>query len=112
MGIKTGIGTGPLPVLVGDSTILVVTDRVSISAANIFNNGPNTSTTVLFYSSPDETSGNGTLIGWEKIGLNEDLDVTSIIGQGYALGENIVAVADFAGVNCSVTYTQFTGGSV
>lgn len=111
MSIKTGLSVGTLAIGTSDTPILNVSGREVVTAMNCHNES-SVPVEITFYVSPDFTSANGKEIA--VIGLNpaDDVSVSAIVGQGYDLADNIVAVADAVGVNVSTTYTRYTGEDI
>ena len=111
MTIKSKITTGVIPILLTDTIILEVTGRVGIEAMNCFNSAAE-DVVMTFFISPDLTSGSGQKVSTNTLSSGEEVDINAIVAQGYIEGQNIIAVASVAGVNCSASYTQFTGDDV
>lgn len=113
MTIKTGLGTGVIAVLAADTTILAVTDRVTISASNC-QNTTGATVSITFYISTDLTSAAGEEVATLSLSAGESVDVGEIIGEGYAdaLPENIIAVGSAVGINCTTTFTQYSGDDI
>ncbi|MCK4820145.1 hypothetical protein KA005_30550 [bacterium] len=111
MSIKVKNSIGVIPVLVADNLLLTVVGKVGIEALNCHNTGT-TDVTLTFYISPDLTSASGKKVSKIILPGGEDQDINAIIGQGYSVGDNIIIVADAVNVNCSMSYTQFTGNDV
>lgn len=109
MGIKSGIGTGVIPILDTDTTVLLTSDRVVVTACNCHNTTGGT-LNISVHISADEISANGEEVATLSIAAGENQDIGAIIGEGQT--DNIIMVADFVGVNCTTTYTQFSGDSV
>ena len=57
-------------------------------------------------------SANGDRVEKITLGVDEESDVNSIIGQALIAPSRIICVADVSGVNSQITYTQFTGDDV
>lgn len=112
MSVRGNLGSPAIVVGVADTVIYQPTlpvERVAVSALNVFNTGA--TNVIQFFVSPDLTSAAGTLIAEVKVGTNKTVDVSAIIGQGYEVGENIIAQASIAGSSASITVTEYDGGS-
>lgn len=113
MAIKSNVGIPVDDIGTTDTTIYepaAPNDRVAFTALSVYNTSGATRT-VTFYESPDLTSASGTEIASYDIAADDSADIIEIIGQGYEVGENIIAVADAAGCNFRGTITEYTGGS-
>lgn len=109
--IKTGLGTGVIAVLAADTTILDITDRVTMSGC-VLHNTNTVQVVITCYISPDLTSASGKVVDKITMAADDTLDVGGIIGNGYASPDNIIFVGDLTGVNATTTYTQYIGASV
>jgi len=111
MTIKSKNTSGVVAVLASDTVIHTVTGKIGVEAFNVFNTAAS-DVLLNFYISPDDTSANGDLVDSFAVAPGEEIDVNSIVGQGYLDGTRIIMVADIVGVNASFTYTQFVGGDI
>jgi type V secretory pathway adhesin AidA len=111
MAIKAGLTNGTVDLLTSDTVIYTAQalERVKVEA---FNCKSTTSGVVTFYRSPDDTSASGKEVGKYTFGIDEDIDINAMVGQGYAEGERIIAVASVVDINASLTFTLFTGTDV
>lgn len=111
MAIRGNIGSAPIPIIAGDTTILQPVsgsvERVAVSGFSLHSNAVGV-ITVTIYESPDLTSASGTAIAYYSLAQNESVDVNECIGQGYT--QNIIAVASGVGVNAKISYTSYTSG--
>ena len=121
MSIQGNLSNGTIDLLAtasGDTVLFDKTVRTTITAMSIFNT-TGADRELEIYRSPDLTSANGTLIATYTLGFtaaDNSADVGELIGQGLTADENIIGVqitgaAALADINCSITYTQYTGGS-
>lgn len=111
MAIKGNVGSGVINILTTDTVIRQQQsgiDRYHVSALNAYNTTA-ASLTVTFYISPNLTSASGDEVASDIIGANSDIDINSIIGQGFA-NLNIIAVASAVGANAEITSTEYTAG--
>lgn len=112
MTIKTGLGTNPINIGTSATVILDSTlstgfnKRFEVTAMNVKNNSLG-DVIVAFFSSPDLTIANGILVANVKIAATKELDVNPIIGMGYTLGQNIIAISDVELAEVSTTYTTY-----
>jgi hypothetical protein len=113
VAIKSNIGIPLVSILTTDTTLLNPTapvQRIAITAANLHNTDA-LSRTVTIYESPNLTSASGKEVAVYAIGPAASVDIEEIIGQGYAVGRNIIAKASGTGVVAVSTVTQYDGGS-
>lgn len=111
MSIRSNLGAGVVPVLTTDTTLFTKgndVDRYQVGACNVYNT---TGATIVLsvYISPDLTSASGALVDTVSIGANSEIDVNSIVGQGYT-AQNIIVLADAIGLNASLTRTEYSSG--
>jgi len=111
MTIRSKISTGTISILDTDTVILQVVGRVGIESMNCFNGSAN-DVTVTFYVSQNNTSAGGVIVSVNSLSAGEELDINAIVAQGYTEGQYIIAVADSVGVNCSTSFTEFSGSDV
>jgi hypothetical protein len=113
MAIKSNVGIPLVAIAVTDTTVLnpvAPVERIAVTACVLHNTNA-ASRTVTLWESPNLTSASGTEIAVYSIGPDQSVDVEEIIGQGYAVGRNIIAQASGVGVNVVSTVTQYDGGS-
>lgn len=113
MAIKSNVGIPLVNILTTDTTLLnpvAPVQRIAVTAAILHNTDP-ASRTVTVYESPNLTSASGKEVAVYAIGPGSSVDVEEIIGQGYAVGRNIIAKATGTGVVAVSTVTQYDGGS-
>ena len=112
MAIKSNVGRPLVSIGVGDTTVLNPTaplDRIAVTACSLHNTDA-AARTVTLWESPNLTSASGTEIAVYDIGPDESVDVGEIIGQGYAVGRNIIAQGSGTGVVAVSTVTEYTDG--
>lgn len=113
MAIKGNVGVSSQDILAGDTLVVDVVapiERIAITAASLFND-TGAAVTVELFESPDATSASGDQIEEIAVPANSSVIVDSLLGQGYASTQNIVAVGSAVGVNFSYTRTEYTDGS-
>jgi hypothetical protein len=113
MAIKSNVGIPLVAIGVGDTTVLnpvAPVQRIAVTACVLHNTNA-AARTVTLWESPNLTSASGTEIAVYEIGPDESADVEEILGQGYAVGRNIIAQASGVGVVAVSTITQYDGGS-
>ena len=113
MAIKSNVGVPLVSIAATDTTVLnpaAPVERIAVTASSLHNTNA-ASRTVTIWESPNLTSASGNRIAVYSIGPNESADIEEIIGQGYAVGRNIIAQASGVGVNVVSTVTQYDGGS-
>lgn len=109
--IFTRVSGGVTDIAAADTTISNPTDnRIAITAFSIHNTTA-VSVTVDIYESPDLTSASGKRVAQYAVGANASVDVAEVIGQGYVVGENIIAVGSAVGTNARYTFTDYTNAS-
>lgn len=115
MSITTGVGLGVTAILATDTSLIVPAspvERLIIDTFSIHNDGSAAATrTVELYLSSDTTSASGDRVAYLSIPNNVGVDVVELIGQGLAVGENIIGVASGTGLNAHITVTNFDNGS-
>lgn len=108
MAIRSNLGTGVISVLVVDTPLFSPSsiERYHVVSANAYNN---TSGNIILsvYISPDLTSSAGSLVEVITIKPGFNIDMTSIIGQGYN-DDNIIVKATAIGLNSQLTRTEYT----
>ncbi len=91
--IFTRVSGGVIDVDPGDTTISnPLVNRIAITAFSVHNTTAG-SITIDVYESPDTTSAAGKRIAQYAVGANASVDVVEVIGQGYTVGQNIIAQA-------------------
>lgn len=113
MSIKSNVGIPLVSIAVTDTTLLnpvAPVERIAVTACVLHNTNA-AARTVTLWESPNLTSASGVEIAVYVIGPDESVDVEEIIGQGYAVGRNIIAQASGTGVNAVSTVTQYDAGS-
>lgn len=113
MAIKSNVGIPLVSILTTDTTLLnpvAPVERIAVTASSLHNTNAS-ARTVTVYESPNLTSASGTEIAVYDIGGFASVDIEEIIGQGYAVGRNIIAKASATGVVAVSTVTQYDGGS-
>lgn len=113
MAIKSNVGIPLVAIAVTDTTVLnpvAPVERIAVTAS-VLHNTDAASRTVTIWESPNLTSASGTEIAVYDIGPDESADIEEIIGQGYAVGRNIIAQASGTGVVAVSTVTQYDAGS-
>jgi len=115
MAIRSNIGLGVTAILAVDTPLIVPAaplDRISIGAISLHNDGVAGATiTVELYISPDLTSASGDRVGIYRIPDDAQVDAVALIGQGLAVGENLIAVGSVLGCNVHITETEYDGNS-
>lgn len=111
MAIKSNVGIGPTDALTTDTIIYqpAAIDRYAVGAFNLHNTTGG-EIIVSVYVSPDLTSASGKRVGLFGIPAGGEVDVNSVVGEGYTVAQNIIASADFVGSNATITVTQYTDG--
>lgn len=112
MSIKIKDTTGVIPILTTDTVILEVSGRVGIESMYVFNAQLTHQISVGFYISPDLTTASSKWVEAYTIQPGEGIDINGLIGQAYEENNNILALADYTGLNCTTAYTQFSGTDV
>lgn len=113
MAIKSNVGIPLVSIAVTDTTLLnpvAPVERIAVTACSLHNTTA-AAITVTLWESPDLTSASGDEIAVYAIGGDESVDVEEIIGQGYAVGRNIIAQGSGVGVVAVSTVTQYDAGS-
>ncbi len=110
MAIRSNLGTGVVNVLAGDTTLFSPSgiDRYQVGSCNAYNT-TSSPLTITVYISSDTTSANGDLIGTYVVNGDSDVDINSIVGQGY-LTDNVIVVGSAVGLNAQLTRTEYTQG--
>jgi hypothetical protein len=110
MAIRVNLGLNPVNLATpGDNILyqlLAGIDRYHIGAANIYNDTVGTATINVFIS-PDLTSASGKKVDEIKLGSKAEVDINSIIGQGYT--DNVIVTTDVAVIG-TITVTEYTAG--
>ncbi len=112
MGIKGNVGIGVIQIGTIDTTLLDPDYGTRVRAAvtgAYLHNSSGVTIIVEIFESPDLTSASGERIDYYSIDANESADISSIIGQGFSSTQNIIAIADVAGVNAKLTVDEYTG---
>ena len=112
MAIKGNIGNYVIDIPTTELVIFQVpnaAERAVIGAMSLHNTTVN-KIIVQIYESSDTTIASGKRIGHYTLGANQEIDVNTVIGQGYST-TNLVAIADLDGCNVKSSFTQYTGGS-
>lgn len=110
MSIRSNLGTGPIAIETTDTVIFAPSgiDRYAVTALNIHNTTA-TRIQVEFFISPNLTSASGKRVDYVDLFGNDEIDVNGIVGQGYE-NQNVIAKAATAGINASLTRTEYTDG--
>lgn len=114
MTIKSNVGVAAVSILTTDTTLLnpvAPLERIACTAMSLHNTDAAANITVTLYESPNLTSASGKEIAVYRLGPFSSADVNEVIGQGYAVGRNIIAKASATGVNAVSTVTNYDGGS-
>lgn len=114
MAIRSNLGTGVIAVGTTDSVMFDpagTIDRYHVGAFNVFNTDAINAITMTVYVSPDLTSASGVVVGVVQVAANQDVDVNALVGQGHATTQNIIVTATAAGLNASLTRTEYDAGS-
>lgn len=112
MAIRGNIGLATVDILASDTTIVLPAapaERIAISAFSIHNTGAS-SVTLNFFLSPNTTSAAGKRVAQYTLSGNSSADVVELLGQGLAVGRNVIAVGSGTGCNATVSYTEYTSG--
>lgn len=119
MAVRTGVSTGVTPLAAATTDTVIMANqgsgnRSSVTAATLYNTtGGNLD--VSIYESANDTSASGELLDTLTVPANDSLNIAAIIGQGFASGQRIIAVAGAGAVlgdiNAKLTLTQYTAGS-
>jgi hypothetical protein len=107
MTITVNIGQSLIDITTSDTVIINPVGpviREGIQGASIHNT-TGAPIDVELYESPNLTSASGSLVAEYPVSANSSQDVGEIIGQGYEVGQNIIAVAASAGLNIKITKT-------
>lgn len=107
MTITAKNSTGIIEVLTTDTVIIETPSKVGIEAFSAHNT-TGSDVTVEFFISNNNTSELTERVCNYTIKANEQLDINAIIGQGYNSNLWILAKASAVGINCYLTYTEFT----
>ena len=111
MAIFGNVGLGVEDVLAGDTVLMQpsASQRWAITGASFYND-TGAAVTITLFSSPDGTSASGDQVDSFSVPANDSVEPPSILGQGYANGENLIAVGSAIGVNASLTVAKYTDG--
>jgi len=90
------------------STILPLPDRYQVGSCNVYNT-TGVDIVVSVYVSPDTTSAAGDLVFTQPVPSGQEIDINSIVGQGY-IAQNIIIVGAAIGLNAQLTRTEYTAG--
>ncbi len=110
MAIAANVGLPIININAGDNTILNPsgsTVRDGVQTATIYNT-TGAAIDVSFYQSPNLTSASGDLFSINSVPANGSLQVTEVEGQGFEVGQNLIAVASLVGCNLKLTVTRTT----
>lgn len=110
MAIKSNVGAGIISVGVGDTVIYQLTsptERYCITECNAYNT-TSSPITLEVYISPNSTSASGNLVSKLIIPASQDFDVNAVLGLG--TNQNVIAKASGAGINMSLTKTEYSEG--
>jgi hypothetical protein len=112
---NVGVLTADISAAGVDTVVFDFNNRIAVSAFSIHNTLEFTRQ-VSIYASTDVTSASGKRVARYTLSPNESFDINEVIGQGYELEENIIAVQDTVDglegdLNFKLTYTNYTGGS-
>jgi len=110
MAVRSNLGNGVVSVLAGDTTLFNpgAIDRYQVGSCNVYNT-TGADIVVTVYVSPDTTSANGDLVFTGTVGTGSEIDINSIVGQGY-VADNIIIVGAAVGLNAQLTRTEYTAG--
>jgi len=110
MAIRSNLGNGVVNVLAGDTTLFnpVGIDRYQVGSCNVHNTTA-ADIVVSVYVSPDLTSAAGDLVFTQSVPNGQEIDINSIVGQGY-IADNIIIVGAAVGLNAQLTRTEYTNG--
>lgn len=115
MSIRGNIGQPVVTVLNTDTTIYAkgsAIERYAVTAFSCFNNSA-APVDINIFISPNLTSASGKKLGQYSIPANSDVDINSIVGQGFGTGNdlNVIATASTTGViNAKITIITYDGG--
>lgn len=111
MSIKGNVGLGTISVLAGDTTIIdqnAPVTRYAIGAFSLHNTTA-AAVTVTVFTSPNLTSASGKRVASYSVPGNQSVDVVELIGQGFPIATNVIAVGSGVGVNATASITQYDG---
>jgi len=110
MAIRSNIGEGVVNVLTGDTMLFnpAGIDRYQVGSCNVHNT-TGADIVVSVYVSPDTTSAGGDRVFNDTVPAGRDIDINSIVGQGY-IADNIIIVGAAVGLNAQLTRTEYTNG--
>jgi len=110
MSVRTNIGNGVVNVATTDTILFtpVAIDRYQVGSCNVHNTTV-ADIVVSVYVSPDTTSAAGDLVFTGTVGAGSEIDINSIVGQGY-IAQNIIIVGAAIGLNAQLTRTEYTAG--
>jgi len=101
----------PIDIIAGDTTVLnPLVNRVAVTSFSIHNTTAG-AVVVDVYESPDSTSAAGERIAQYSVGANSSIDVIECIGQGYIVGQNLIAVGAGVGTNARLSQTDYTNAT-
>ena len=111
MAIKTKLSTGTIDILAADTVLFEVdtAERIGVSAFSCFSSA---ATDVTFYSSPNDTSASGKVLAKHTFAIDEEIDISAVIGLGFSAGQRIIAVGAATGVNATLAFALYTGDDV
>ncbi len=110
MAITANIGIPVINLVGGDNTVLnptAPTVRDGTQTVTIYNT-TGADILVEFYESPDLTSASGSLFSSNNVAAASSLQITEVEGQGFEVGQNLIAVAGAVGCNLKLTVTRTT----
>jgi len=110
MAITANIGIPVINLAAGDNTVLnptAPTVRDGTQTVTIYNTTGG-AIDVSFYESPDLTSASGDLFSTNSVPANGSLQIAEVEGQGFEVGQNLIAVPTGAGCNLKLTVTRTT----
>ncbi len=114
MGIKGNVGVGVIAIGTSDTVLLDPDsgdrERAAVSSAYLHNTSGGT-IVVRIFESPDLTTASGVRIDRYSIDTDKSADISAIIGQGFSSTQNIIAIADIAGVEAKLTIVEYDDGS-
>lgn len=114
MATRSNLGTGIVSIVgAGDTTIFTPSgiERYQVGSFNVFNSSAG-ALTLNVYISPDLTSASGKLIFTQTIASFAEIDVNTVVGQGYLLDNVIGTVTEATnGLSAQLTRTEYDSGS-
>ena len=110
MAITANVGIGVISLAAADNTVLEQAGsivRQGIQNSVVYNS-TGAPIQLDFYESPDLTSASGVLFSSNSIAANTSQSISELIGQGFEVGQNLIAVAGAVGMELKVTVTRTT----